>query len=252
MPLDGIRYYSVHDVQGIAVFLFFFGGVIFFAPEMSGYFLEYANFEEANALKTPEHIAPVWYFTPFYSVLRAVPDKFWGFVFFAASVAIPFALPWLDSPGVTAYDQPGHAGVVCGILGVLGVKAPTPEPSSRKFARSSISYSSLPCRSGRKWTRPSPFPSVSPWTAAWDCSSLGAGIGALTVIPLQVVGAESQYDCGTIPCDPIATDPADQPSLQRGAALYSNYCMGCHSLQYSRHNRVARDLGIPRTSTRRT
>ena len=82
MPLDGIRfhpYYSVHDIQGIAVFLFFFCAIIFFAPEMSGYFLEFANFEQANGLKTPEHIAPVWYFTPFYSVLRAVPDKFWGF-----------------------------------------------------------------------------------------------------------------------------------------------------------------------------
>jgi ubiquinol-cytochrome c reductase cytochrome b subunit len=70
-------------------------------------------------------------------------------------------------------------------------------------------------------------------------------IGVLTVIPLQVVGAESAYDCGTIPCDDITTDPSNQPSLQRGASVYMNYCMGCHSLQYSRYNRVARDLGIP-------
>ena len=70
-------YYSVHDIQGIAVFLFFFCGILFFAPEMGGFFLELANFEEANALKTPSHIAPVWYYTPYYSVLRAVPDKFW-------------------------------------------------------------------------------------------------------------------------------------------------------------------------------
>ena len=60
-----------------------------------------------------------------------------------------------------------------------------------------------------------------------------------------MVGADSQFDCGTIPCDAIETDPSDKPSLQRGSTLYANYCMGCHSLQYSRHNRVARDLGIP-------
>jgi ubiquinol-cytochrome c reductase cytochrome b subunit len=72
-----------------------------------------------------------------------------------------------------------------------------------------------------------------------------AVIGVLTVLPLQVVGADSAYDCGTIPCDHIDTDPANKPSLQRGATLYTNYCMGCHSLQYSRYNRVARDLGIP-------
>ena len=77
----------MHDIQGIAVFLFFFCAILFFAPEMGGFFLEFANFEQANGLKTPEHIAPVWYFTPFYSVLRAVPDKFWGF--FAASFSQP-------------------------------------------------------------------------------------------------------------------------------------------------------------------
>jgi ubiquinol-cytochrome c reductase cytochrome b subunit len=106
---------------------------MFFMPEMGGYFLEYANFEEANALKTPEHIAPVWYFTPFYSVLRAVPDKFWGFVAFAASVAIPFALPWLDRSPVKSWRYRGNINKVMLvvftasflILGVLGVKSPT-------------------------------------------------------------------------------------------------------------------------------
>ena len=87
----------------------FFCAVIFFAPEMSGFFLEYANFEEANGLKTPEHIAPVWYFTPFYSVLAArCPTSFWGFVFFfAISVVIPFALPWLDRNPVRSWRYRG-------------------------------------------------------------------------------------------------------------------------------------------------
>ena len=79
VPLDGIPfhpYYSVHDAYGVAVFLFIFSAVIFFAPEMGGYFLEYNNFIPADPLKTPPHIAPVWYFTPFYSILRATTTEF--------------------------------------------------------------------------------------------------------------------------------------------------------------------------------
>jgi len=112
VPVDGIAfhpYYSVHDLQAIGVFLFVFCAIIFFFPEMGGYFIEYPNFEHANSLKTPEHIAPVWYFTPFYSVLRAVPDKFWGFIAFAASVAIPFMLPWLDRSPVKSWRYRGNA-----------------------------------------------------------------------------------------------------------------------------------------------
>src|ERR1700712_2065843 len=77
VPLDGIPfhpYYSVHDLVGVAGFLIIFSAVIFFAPEMGGYFLEYNNFIPADSLKTPPHIAPVWYFTPFYSMLRATTD----------------------------------------------------------------------------------------------------------------------------------------------------------------------------------
>ena len=76
-PLDGIPfhpYYTVHDILGVSVFLFLFSAVVFFAPEMGGYFLEYNNFIPADPLKTPAHIAPVWYFTPYYSMLRATTD----------------------------------------------------------------------------------------------------------------------------------------------------------------------------------
>jgi ubiquinol-cytochrome c reductase cytochrome b subunit len=76
-PLDGIPshpYYTVHDIFGVSVFLTIFSAVIFFAPEAGGYFLEYNNFIPADSLKTPNHIAPVWYFTPFYSMLRATTD----------------------------------------------------------------------------------------------------------------------------------------------------------------------------------
>lgn len=260
IPLDGIKfhpYYSVHDIQGIAVFLFFFCGIIFFAPEMGGYFLEHANFEEANALKTPAHIAPVWYFTPFYSVLRAVPDKFWGFVFFAASVAIPFALPWLDRSPVKSWRYRGMLNRVMLILfvasflilGVLGVKAPTPERTLLAQICSIfyfVFFLGMPIWSAMDKAKPVPERvTMDGGLKPWQSLGVLAVIAALTVLPLKAVGAESAFDCGTMPCDAFEADPSDQASLQHGAALYMNYCMGCHSLQYSRYNRVARDLGIP-------
>ena len=77
-PLDGVPshpYYTFHDLFGVSIFLLIFSAVIFFAPEMGGYFLEHPNFDPANALQTPAHIAPVWYFTPFYSMLRAITGE---------------------------------------------------------------------------------------------------------------------------------------------------------------------------------
>ena len=99
VPLDGIPfhpYYTVKDILGVAVFLIFFFAILFFYPEGGGYFLEHANFVPANPLQTPEHIAPVWYFTPFYTVLRAVPDPFLGVLAMGAAVVILFFLPWID------------------------------------------------------------------------------------------------------------------------------------------------------------
>lgn len=98
-PLDGIPfhpYYTVKDIVGVAVFAIVFSLVIFFAPEMGGYFLEPPNFVPADPLKTPAHIAPVWYFTPFYAMLRAVPSKFGGVIVMGAAIAVLFVLPWLD------------------------------------------------------------------------------------------------------------------------------------------------------------
>lgn len=98
-PVDGIPfhpYYTVKDIVGVAVFLFFFAVVIFYFPELGGYFLEHANFIPADPLKTPEHIAPLWYFTPFYAILRAVPDKFAGVIAMGGAIFMLFLLPWLD------------------------------------------------------------------------------------------------------------------------------------------------------------
>jgi ubiquinol-cytochrome c reductase cytochrome b subunit len=102
-PLDGIPfhpYYTVKDGVGAAGFLIVFCAIIFFAPEMGGYFLEDNNFIPANPMKTPEHIAPVWYFTPYYAILRAVPpmfgSQFPGVVAMGVATVIFFFLPWLD------------------------------------------------------------------------------------------------------------------------------------------------------------
>ncbi len=136
-PLDGVYfhpYYTVKDIVGVVVFLMVFSVVVFFFPDGGGLILEAPNFEPANALKTPDHIAPVWYFTPFYSVLRAIPDKLTGVVFFGASIAFLFVLPWLDRSPVKSMRYRGWmskfwlAAFVVSflVLGYLGTQAVTP------------------------------------------------------------------------------------------------------------------------------
>ena len=129
------------NIVGVVVFLFFFSAVVFFMPEGGGYFLEYNNFIPADPLKTPPHIAPVWYFTPFYSILRAVTyplfgidAKFWGVVAMGAAVVIIAFLPWLDRSPVKSIRYKGGLFkailavfiVAFFILGYLGVLPPTP------------------------------------------------------------------------------------------------------------------------------
>jgi ubiquinol-cytochrome c reductase cytochrome b subunit len=114
IPKDGIPfhpYYTVKDIVGIGVFLMFFSAIMFFAPEMGGLFIEHPNFEPANPLKTPEHIAPVWYFTPYYAMLRAVPpmfgSQFPGVVVMFGAIAVFFVLPWLDRSPVKSIRYKG-------------------------------------------------------------------------------------------------------------------------------------------------
>ena len=114
IPLDGIPfhpYYTVKDIVGVAVFLIVFSAIIFFAPEMNGYFLEANNFIPADPLTTPAHIAPVWYFTPYYSILRAVPpifnSQFPGVAAMGLSVMIFALLPWLDRSPVKSIRYRG-------------------------------------------------------------------------------------------------------------------------------------------------
>ncbi len=136
-PLDGIPfhpYYTVKDIFGVGVFLIIFMSVVFFAPDLGGFFLEGPNFEPANPLKTPEHIAPVWYMTPFYAILRAIPDKLSGVVAMFSAVLILCFLPWLDRSPVKSIRYRGPIyKVMLGLfvisfltLGYLGLMQPTP------------------------------------------------------------------------------------------------------------------------------
>ncbi len=137
IPLDGIAfhpYYTVKDIVGVVVFLMIFTIIVFFLPDMGGYFLEANNFIPADPLKTPAHIAPVWYFTPYYSILRAIPplfgSQFPGVIGMGLATMIFFALPWLDRGAVksiryrgTLYKSFFAMFIVCFIvLGYLGVK----------------------------------------------------------------------------------------------------------------------------------
>jgi len=137
IPLDGIPfhpYYTVKDIVGVVVFLMVFSAVVFYVPEMGGWFLEKDNFSPADPLKTPEHIVPLWYFTPFYAILRAVPDKFLGVVGMGAAIAVLFVLPWLDRSPVKSIRYRGGlfklalaVFVVSFVaLGYLGTQPATP------------------------------------------------------------------------------------------------------------------------------
>lgn len=328
IPVDGVPfhpYYSVHDLVGITVFLFVFLGIVFFAPEMDGMFLEHANFEQANNLKTPEHIAPVWYFTPFYAILRAVTfdlggvftSKLLGFIAMALAIVVLFFLPWIDKAKAKSLRYKGWLPKIMLIsfaanfvvLGKLGLDAPSPEktllsqiatifyfvffvtmPAWTSAGRKGfigivssallgiwilyITLSSLKGILGAEgehhiaWVLYiygvllGAFVIALPWLAAADSETkvperlqmkglnkalVWGGLAlflALCVVPLKAVAAGGAA-CGSVPCDHFEPEFENKESLQHGAKLFVNYCMGCHSANYSRYERVADDLGIP-------
>jgi ubiquinol-cytochrome c reductase cytochrome b subunit len=143
-PLDGIPfhpYFTIGKLPAIIAFLFIFCAVLFFYPDGGGYLIEHPNYEPADPLKTPELIAPVWYYTPFYSMLRAatfplfgLDAKLWGLIVMAGAIAIPFVLPWLDKSPVKSMRYKGLGSkIMLGlfvisffILGYLGTVHPTP------------------------------------------------------------------------------------------------------------------------------
>ncbi len=137
-PKDGIPfhpYYVVKDFFWVVGFFILFFAVVFFAPEMKGYFLEHSNFVAANPMVTPDEIAPVWYMAPFYAILRAVPDKLMGIFFMGGALIFLFFLPWLDRSPVRSMRYKGIYSrlffylfiisfLVLGYLGTLGVTHP--------------------------------------------------------------------------------------------------------------------------------
>jgi ubiquinol-cytochrome c reductase cytochrome b subunit len=148
IPLDGIPfhpYYTVKDIVGVIVFLMVFSAILFFGPTMGGYFLEANNFIPADSLKTPPHISPLWYFTPFYAILRAVPpmfgSQFPGVVVMGLSIVVMFFLPWLDRGKVKSirYRGPIYKTMLALFviafvgLGYLGLLPSTPVATN--FAR---------------------------------------------------------------------------------------------------------------------
>jgi ubiquinol-cytochrome c reductase cytochrome b subunit len=135
-PLDGIPfhpYYTVKDLMGFVVFAAIFAGIVFFAPTMGGFFLEKANFDPADRLQTPEEIAPVWYFTPYYAILRAMPNKLLGVALMGVAVLAFFFLPWLDRAKVKSIRYRGWLyksflamfAVSFVVLGYLGMQKAT-------------------------------------------------------------------------------------------------------------------------------
>jgi ubiquinol-cytochrome c reductase cytochrome b subunit len=259
-PIDGLPFYPYFVVTKIAplvVFFFVFCAILFFMPEMGGYFLEHANFEIANSLKTPEHIAPVWYFTPFYSMLRAVPDKLGGFITMAAAIAVLFVLPWLDRSPVRSIRYKGIISriailvfVACFIiLGYLGVKAPTPGRTLLAQICTILYFGyfvGIYFWTRYETTKPEPDRiTMNGGMGFWKSMGALLVVILLVVLPIKAVGAESGKSCGDIDCDPFTADLTDYASMQRGANVAVNYCMGCHSFKYSRWERVADDLKIP-------
>jgi ubiquinol-cytochrome c reductase cytochrome b subunit len=261
VPLDGIPfhpYYTVHDLVGITVFLFVFCFVVFFVPEMGGYFLEHANFQEADALKTPEHVPPVWYYTPFYSMLRAVTvpllgidAKFWGLIVMFGAIAILFVVPWLDRSPVKSIRYKGWGSriallaftVAFIILGVLGTMSVSPARTLLAQIMTVVYFGFfflMPWYTSKEKTFPEPLRVTGRWIT-WKQLVLSIGLLAvLVVLPLKAVGAES-----SVPLDHVEVDVTNQESLQNGFKYYMSYCSSCHSLQYARYERTANDLGIP-------
>ncbi|MGH8277985.1 MAG: cytochrome b [Gammaproteobacteria bacterium] len=116
-PLDGIPfhpYYTIKDITGVIVFIFIFSCVVFFAPGLHGLFLDPNNFQPANALKTPPDIHPLWYFAPYYTILRSIPNKLTGVIIFACSIVILFFIPWIDRNPVKSvrYREPLYKAIL--------------------------------------------------------------------------------------------------------------------------------------------
>lgn len=200
IPLDGIPfhpYYTVKDILGVAVFLIVFSSIVFFAPEMGGYFLERPNFDPADPLKTPAHIAPVWYFTPFYAILRAIPSFFgtqvWGVLGMGAAVALIAFLPWLDKSPVKSVRYRGPRFKFMLVLFVisfigLGILGALPSTNVRTVIAQILSIIYFAFFLGMPFYTKNDVGPVAPPARVTD-SNLGRQLKFLVLFALAIGGA---------------------------------------------------------------
>jgi ubiquinol-cytochrome c reductase cytochrome b subunit len=268
IPLDGVPfhpYYTLyHDLGGVVLFLFVFCFIVFFSPEMGGYFLEVANFQEANSLKTPEHVPPVWYYTPFYSMLRAVTyplfgidSKFWGMLVMFGAIAILFVLPWLDRSPVRSMRYKGWFSRIALllfvvsflILGVLGTQSVSPAKTLLAQLFTVVYFGfffTMPWYTRKEQTTQPPERVTGRWISIPQLIASILLIIFLVVLPLLLVsGSAEASEAGNLDLEHVTTDFDDKDSLQRGFKYYMNYCVSCHALGYARYERTADDLEIP-------
>jgi ubiquinol-cytochrome c reductase cytochrome b subunit len=266
VPLDGVPfhpYYTLyHDLAGIVLFLFVFCAIVFFAPEMGGYFLEIANFQEANPLKTPEHVPPVWYYTPFYSMLRAVTvplfgidAKFWGMLVMFGAIAILFVLPWLDKSPVRSMRYKGWYSRIALlafivsflILGVLGTQSVSPAKTLLAQLMTVVYFAyfiAMPWYTRAEVTTQPPERVTGRFITIPQLVGSLLLIVALVALPLMWSNGAQAASAGNLDLEHVETDFDDKPSLQRGFRNYMAYCVSCHQLGYARYARTADDLEL--------
>ena len=267
IPLDGVPfhpYYTLyHDLGAVVVFLFVLFAIVFFAPEMGGYFLEIANFQEADPLKTPEHVPPVWYYTPFYSMLRAVTyplfgidAKFWGLLVMTSAIVILFFMPWLDRSPVRSMRYKGWWSRIALlmlvvsflILGVLGTQAVSPAKTLLAQIMTVVYFAYfllMPWYSSKEKTSRPPERVTGRWISIPQLLGTLLLLALLVMVPLMLAsGGAHAAAPSNLQLDHVETSFEDKASLQRGFNYYMNYCMACHSLGYARYERTADDLGL--------
>ena len=249
-PVDGIPfhpYYTVKDLFGLSVFLVLFAAVVFFAPEMGGLFLEAPNFEPANPLLTPEHIAPVWYFTPYYAILRAVPAFAGTQVLGRAravrrrAAAVLRALAGQVAGQVDPLPRADLQDRADGIRrGLHHARLLRPQAGSRAvhdalgdrhdhllrvLPADALVFPHRPHEAGAR--------------AGDVLRALRALVLAAAALPAVAGAAGDGY-----PLQAANTDVSNLASLQRGARNFVNYCLGCHSAKYMRYSQLAADLAL--------
>lgn len=266
-PVDSVPfhpYYTIyHDLPAVILFLFVFCAIVFFAPEMGGYFLEIANFQEADPLKTPEHVPPVWYYTPFYSMLRAVTvplfgidAKFWGMLVMFGAIAILFVLPWLDKSPVRSMRYKGTYSRIALllfvtsflILGVLGTQAVSPAKTFLAQVMTVIYFLYfflMPWYTKAEQTEQPPKRLTGRKIKMSEMILVITLLLILVLFPLAISSSVQAAEAGNLDLEHVETDFEDKDSLQRGFTTYMNYCVSCHELGYQRYERTANDLEIP-------